>query len=689
MGGAAVVALLAGVLLAPAATHAAELDGSILVASGTTDVDGSESDILDQQANLLLRQVLTDYISLRVGYRYLDFSSQTAAGDFGRRSEEPRVELIYTRPELFGSLAFQDRTSTDLATGDGLQVESLIGQLTWRPTHSATLSARYRDESNVLDSAVFGRGTDTRFLDLTADYRRTFWAASYSFETWDATNRESGLELDQVRHEVRLDGGRGFFDDRLWLGFDSWANRVDQKRSGGTLLAEPVAARQGVGGVDTSPEVGELESIPGLVDGDTATPVEPRLDVGGAASFRNAGVDLGLTRPVSQLEVSVDAASDPALPWRVYHSRDNLLWDEVPGVRSTWDGGLLHYTLRFAETEDRYFKAVNVGINAVAVVAVTEVRALRDIGGAALLDGEATLYRADAIARFHPTRRVSGDVGFGISQDENLAGSATRRDFEDVHGHAQLTLDLPADLRWTSAYRYVDFEDRVEPVLLRTEDVLTHALTWAPLETFDGTLTRLQRDERDGDVLIRSTTTTRLTVRAELLPELELRSSVEQSDVQDPFFGSDRTVFAWHERVDARVSRNLTLGGGYSMLRYETAGGESLLERNELDLRATWRATPFLTLSGDWGSSDDQSRNSLRQSYGVTYTPGTKLTLTGAYQEYSDDTLRETRGASAAVNYRLNPRFRLFGNYTRSETRLEDGDTTRINSVRAGIAVLF
>ena len=524
---------------------------------------------------------------------------------------------------------------------------------------------------------------------LTADYRRTFWAASYSFETWDATNRESGFQLDQTRHEVRLDGGRGFFADRLWLGIDTWANRVEQTRRGGTLLAEPVAARGGVGGIDTSPEVDELPSLPGLVDGDTATPVEPRLDVGGAATFRNAGVDLGLTRPVSQLEVSVDAASDPALPWRVYHSRDNLLWDEVPGVRSTWDGGLLHYTLRFAETEDRFFKAVNVGINAVAEVAVTEVRALRDSGGQDLLDGTATLYRADAIARFHPHSRVHGDVGYGISQDENLAGSAARRDFEDVHGHAQVTLDLPADLRWTSAYRYVDFEDRVEPVLQRTEEVLTHTLDWKPLDTFDATLTYLQRDENERDTLIRATTTARLTVVAELLPELDLRSTVEQSDVEDPFFGSDRTIFAWHERIDARVSRNLTLGGGYSTLRYETASGETLLERSELDLRAIWRATPYLTLSGDWGKSDDQFRDSLRQSYGVTYTPGTRLTLTGAYQEFSDDTLRETRSTSAAVNYRLNPRFRLFGNYTRSESRLEDGQTTRINSARAGFSVLF
>ena len=691
---AAPLALLVAGLLLPATVRAAELDGSLQISTGTTDVDGDQTDVVDQQANLLVRQVLTDYLTVRVGYRYFDFSSETADGDFGRRSAEPRVELIYARPNLFGSFAYQDRTSTDLATSDDLEVESMVGQLTWHPIRSATLSARYRDESNVLDTGVFGRGTDSRLLDLTATYQRAFWTASYTFETWDASNRESGLEIDQVRHEARLDAGRGFLDDRLWLGFDAWADRVDQQRSAGGILAEPVPARVGLGGVDTSPEVGELPAVAGLVDGDTTTPVEPRLDVGGAATFRNVGVDLGLTRPVTRLEVSVDAASDPGLPWRVYRSRDNLLWEEVAGVTSTWDGGELRYTLRFPEIEDRYFKAVNVGINGVAVVAVTEVRALREAGSGTLSDGVATLYRADLTARFQPTRRVSANVGVGLSQDENLAGSVAHRDFEDVHAQAQVNVILPADLRLTSAYRYLDFEDRVEPVLQRTEEVLTHTLVWTPLDTFEATLTHVQRDESDGDVLVRSTATTRLSLLTELLPELELRSTVEQSDVEDPFFGTDRTLFAWRENVDARVTRTLTLGGGYSHLEYEAADGAKLLERDELDLRATWRARPFLTLSADLGASDDRSRgavsrDSLRQSYALTYTPGTRITLSGAYQEFSDEALRETRSTSAAANYRLNPRFRLFGNYTRSESRLESGTSTRINSFRAGFALLF
>ncbi len=676
-------------LLAALSARAVELSGSLLLSTGTSDVDGSSSDHLDEQANLLLRQVLTDYLTLQVGYRFFDFRSDTAGGEVGRRSREPRLELLYARPELSASLSYQDRTSTDLATSDRLDIESLIGWLSWRPTRSTTLTARYRDESNLLDTAVFGRGTDSRLLDLIADYRRQRWSASYTFESWDVTNVESGLELDQQRHELRLDAARPFLGDRLWLGFAGWASRIDQDRSGGTSLGEPVAAREGLGAVDPSPEIGELAAVPALVDGDLRTPVEPRLEIGGAATFRNAGVDLGFTLPVSQLEVTVDAASDAALPWRVYHSRDNLLWEEIPGVGSTWDGTLLHYSLRFPETEDRYFKAVNVGTNAATEVAVTEVRALREAGVGTLLDGRATLYRADATARFQPHSRVSGDVSLGINQDQALAGAVARRDYEDVHAQARLTIDLPADLQFDSSYRYVDSENRVAPVLLRTEDVFTNTLWWRPLETLEASLSHIQRDERDEQALIRATRTDRLAVSSELLPGLDLLSTVEQSDVEDPFFGSDRRVFAWREVLDAEVSPTLTVGGGYSFLRYETRGGDLLLERTEVDLRTTWRATPYLTLSGDWGLNDDSTVRSLRQSYGLTYSPGTKLTLSAFYQDFSDDVLRDTRTGSATVNYRLNPRFRLFGSYTRTESRLSATELSRIRSFRAGVALVF
>jgi hypothetical protein len=415
----------------------------------------------------------------------------------------------------------------------------------------------------------------------------------------------------------------------------------------------------------------------------------PRIDVGGASTFRNVGVDLGVTRPISQLEISVDAPSDPGLVWQVFRSRDNLLWEPVAGATSRWEGALLVYRLRFPATEDRFFKAVNVSVNAQPRVAVTEVRALRDVTAGQLGEDDTTFYRVDGSARFQAHERVSGTLSAGVSQDEGLAGSVVRRDFRDVHGSASVTVELPADLRWTTAYRYSDFEDRVEPVLLRTEEIVSSQLGWTPLDTLSAQATFQQRTESEEDALVRDTRTLRLSVLAELLPELDLDSSIELSEVEDAFFGDDRSVFAWRERLEAQVFPSLLVGGGWSYLRYEDAGGALLLERTSLDLRATWRAGAFLTLTGDWSYGEDQLRDSLRQSYAVTWTPGSRLSLTAAYQDFSDDGLGETSTTSANADYVVNERFRLFANYTRSETVLDGQQPSAIDSLRLGLALGF
>ena len=77
-----------------------------------------------------------------------------------------------------------------------------------------------------------------------------------------------------------------------------------------------------------------IASSPTLIDGELAVPAAGPIAIGGANTFRNVGLDLGVTQPVSRLEISVDTVSDPGLVWRVFRSRDNLVWDEVDGVLS-------------------------------------------------------------------------------------------------------------------------------------------------------------------------------------------------------------------------------------------------------------------------------------------------------------------------------------------------------------------
>lgn len=688
------LALLGGALLA-ATLSAAELTGSAVVSMGATDVDGAETEDVDQQYAFSLFQRFTPYLSLRAGASALDFSSDAPGGeDFSRRSREPRLELLYGRPALSARLAFLDRVSSGSSAEDDFEVESLTGYLTWRTPWGPALSLQLRDESNVADVAVFGRDTDSRTITGSAVWSRSLWSTGYTVERFELDNRLSGLTLEQTRQDLRLDAGRRFFGDRLALDLDSRVSRLDRSESvpAGAGLAEPLPARQGLFAVDTSPEVGSLEPAPGLVDGDFATPAVAGGVIGGANTFRNFGVDLGLPLPVTRLEVAVDAPTGAEVVWGVWRSADNLLWQRVAGVVRELDPALLRYTLRFPETTERFFKAVNLTVNPAVGVSVTELRALRDVDRLTPAGGEANLYRADLSATYRPVERVTARVNVGASEDESLTGQVARRRFEEVHGGARLDVGLPGDLRFRAGYQYLDFESRIEPVLLRTETVYDAGLVWTPLPTLDAALTTQLRDELEEGREIRSIQTTRLRVLAELLPDLRLTSELERSRVEDPLSGLDRDGWAFRQLLDARPTDRWSVAGGWSLLRFEDSTGRVLLDRLALDLQSTWLATPYLYLVGAWSWSVDETtteRTFLRQSYTVAWSPGTKLSTSASWESFEDQDLRQTTTSAASASYRLTQRFSLFGSLTRSTFDETGGEARETTSFRTGISLFF
>jgi hypothetical protein len=689
--------LLAAVLVvAPGKLSAADVSGSGNVSFGATDVDGQETEIVDQQYGFSLFQRFTPYLSLRLGASVLDLSSSLETGeDVSRRSREPRLELLYNRERLSARLIALDRVFEGSLESDEFEVESVLGNVTWRTDWGPVVSLQARRESNVADVALFGRDNESRSLTGSVVWTRSLWSAGYTVERFELDNRLSGIDLEQTRHDLRFDAGRRFFDDRLSLSFDSRVSRLDRRESvaAGADLAEPVPAIQGLFAVDTSPDVGMLPSAPGLIDGDFDAPAAPGTEIGGANTFRNFGVDLGLALPVTRLEVSVDAPTDPGVVWQVWHSADNLLWERIGAVMQDLDPVRLRYTLRFAETTDRYFKAVNVTPSAVVNVSVTEVRALREVDTLAP-DGEANLYRADLTAVYRPTDRVSARVNVGASEDESLTGQIARRRFQEVHAGTRFEIGVARDLRLLAGYHYQDFESSAGQELLRTENLYDAGLVWSPLPTVEALLSFSVRDELEEGTEIRSLETTRLNVRTDLLADLRLTTQLEQSVLDDSLSGFRRDGWSVRQLLDARPTQRWDVSGGWSLIHYEDDAGRVLIDRLGLDLQATWVATRFLTLIGAWDWSVDDAdlasgREFLRQSYSAAWSPGTKLSLAGTWESFEDEGLRQTTNDSLAASYRLTTRLTLFGSLTRSTFEETGEETSETTSFRTGLSFFF
>jgi len=687
---ATVLALLAGL---PSLAAAADLSGSALLAGTSTDNRGLQSDLLEQQYTLGLFQRLTPYVSVRFGYQFFDLSTRFEDGQtLTRSSRQPLVELLYSRRRLNGRLAFYEQKIENTLQAEGFDRRSLAGNLSWKPRRWPGFNLNFRDDRNIADVSVFGAGVDSRLLELTTFYNRRDWAASYTFERIRLENRSNALETNQTRHELRGSATRGFSRNRFTLGVSGRLSRLGRTTGvgEGTELADPIPAATGLFAVDLSPEIGELDFNPTLIDGDTQTPASPPIDVGGASTFRNVGVDVGVTRPVSRLEIAVNTVSSPGLVWRVYHSRDNLVWELLPGATSEFDPALLRYQIRFPETEDRFFKAVNISTNVEPVVRVTEIRALLDLDVEAGIDrSDADRYRADVQATFQPTRRVSGAVGVGMSSDDTFAAGLVRRDYNERHAFARMSFDLSRDLDLQLGYRWNDSENLREPVLLRTVNQYSATLSWVPLPTVDGILSISRRDESERGNPIQSLSSIRLGAVTQLLTDLRLVSDLDVSRLEDSFAGRSRNTWTWRETLEMQPLQRWAVSGGFTYALSETREGEPLLNRTQYRLLTTWNATAYLTLGGTWWYSNDTGQGSLNQSLFLSYAPGRKLAISATYQGFDGSFGRSTSTDSLSVTYRVFTRFLLFANLSRSRAEEADGEATRITSLRGGLRLAF
>jgi hypothetical protein len=681
------------VLVAALPARAADLSGSALVATTATRSGGFRSDLLEQQYSLGLLQPLTPYLTVRLGYQYFDLGTTFQDGTvFSRSTSQPLVELLYARDRVSGRVSVYQLSIDSSAETESLDRRSLAANLSWKPTAWPGFDVNFRDDRNVADVSAFGRDVTSRLLDLTAFYNRRYWSASYTFETLSVENPSNAFSTDQNRHEGRLSAQKAFWADRFSVGLSGRLSHLDRTAAigEGAELAEPVPAATGLFAVDPSPEVGELASSPTLVDGDTTTPASPPVEIGGASTFRNIGLDLGVTRPITRLEVVTDVVSGPSVVWQVFHSRDNLFWEAVPGATSTFDSGLLRYRIRFPQTEDRYWKAVNVSPNAAAAVRVTEIRALLDVEATALQEAtDDTRYRGDVLLGFNPSRRVNLAVGVGASSDDVLTAGLVRRDYRETHALARLTLGLARGLDLSLGYRYNDSENRVAPVLLRTVTQYGANLTWRPLSTVDATLTVDRRDESEETTLLQSQDSVRLAVALQLLADLRYVTYFDVSRLEDPFAGRDRNSWTWTSTLEMRPLPTWDVSGSLMLSRNETFTGEPLLDRTQYQIWTSWSPTSYLSLSGNWWFTDDSGRTSFNQSYNVSYAPGDRLTLSATYQGYQDIGGFETSTDSLNAAYRLFTQFLLFANLSRSTTEGPGGESLRVSNFRAGLQLAF
>jgi hypothetical protein len=649
---------------------------------------------VDQRYTFNLGQELTEFLRVGVSYQHFDFTTRPDSGVTGReRRRTPRLLVAYNRPSLNVDVQWEATDADGTAQVENFDISRFSSGLLWEPRGDFSLSARYSDTTNVADVGALGRDTRQQAAVVQARYQRTFWRTSYLFTRSEFDNRANDFSSLQERHEGRLAAARGFFDDRLRLGFGGSISELDgrQQVSADTDLAEPVVAADGLFTITLTPEIGELDSAPGLNDGDFETPAEGGIDIGGANTFRNVGLDLGIIRPITRLEISVDRPSGSNVVWAVFKSADNLLWEEVPVTFSAYDAGIRRYSVRFAETSERFFKVVNISVNPEPIVLVTEVRALRDVE---TVDEESArerrLYSANVSARYR-TRggQLSAEATAGGRNDESFVAGLIRRDYTQRYHTARLGLRIAEDLTARAGYRYAESENLAGAELFRESEIVDAGLLWTPLRTIRADVSIQRRTESERDAELRTTESAAFSLLTELLPDLAVTSRILYSRLLGPGGQEDRTNWTWSEAVRTRPISQLTLDGFLSHSRITTQATGRRFDRSSARLVSTWRVTGFLNLRGEWAWSETESVGTVRQRYGAGYAPGPKLYFNLNYDRSSSDAGRKTSAQSIGGQYQLQQRFRIIASASRSETSLDGDVTMSSDNLRIGFNLFF
>ncbi len=668
-------------LLTSPGLYAADSSGSIFVSGGTNEVDDEETDVLDQRYQFTLVQPISPYLGLNL--------NPDTGLDFERRTSQPGVDLYFQRNRFSSRVTYRERRTRGTSPADQLDATSFLASVTWDPEQGPLTQLQYRDETNFSDVAVFGRDVTNRTWDLEVGRDYKDWSAWYEYSKVRIDNAVGGLSLNQEQHEVRGSYQFKAWEDRMTFFTNGQVRQVknDSRVPRGTLFDQPVPARGGLFAVDTTPEIWRLEPAPALIDGDTETPVDPDIDIGGASTFRNIGVDLGFIRPVSQLEVTVDRLSGPGVIWEVYHSPDNLNWDLVPGVTSLWDTTFLRYSIRFPETEDQYFKAVNVSVNPENDVLVTEIRALREVQSIGRTTGESTDIRTDLNLLFQPNERVSGSFSLGYNDEDDVIPGVTIRGLRDLYYTSNVRVVLTPDLDLNMYYGFSNREEDREAIVERGDRSLGAGLDWKPLPTVDGQFSVNRREETEFGDTLRVDNTARLRLATELYPELTLTTELMATDSDNDFAGFSQSSWTWRESLISRPTRRWTLSGAYSYTDFESTGSVSLSKRTSLSVRTAWVPVPALNIGMTYGKGKDDNQETTDQRYYLVWTPGRKLTCSVVYNGNEAVGFRDVSSTSVQLQYRPHQRLRLFVTGSRSEEAVITLPPVETTSFRAGLSL--
>ncbi|GJM43845.1 MAG: hypothetical protein DHS20C21_06870 [Gemmatimonadota bacterium] len=652
-----------------------------------SEVDGVRRNTLRQEYTANWSRNLLPNIRTRAALRYTKFDLRdNQTPDVSREEIQPSGELVWRHPQwTFSSSA--RRRDADLSTLAGRQInDSWAFSLITRDLDLPRVTLRY-DDNHIFDRDVPGTGRDTRDKRFQAglDHTVRSHAVSYNFTRRETDNIVSEVMSEEYGHLFQWRAPTYRPASRVTLTSNytmSYRQQTDRRMTEGTIptiLNGPV----GLYAEDSSPDLGPLTAFASLTDLNTSDPAEPSIDIGGAPGNHNLGLDLRFERAVSAVYIYTDRPSGVQRAWNVYVSDDNATWDRAEGFpRVEFNPGVNRYEVTFPTATARYVKVVDVGVNEVEQVFVTELEALQVSseersatreGGAHIVDGRVTYAISDDWSS-------TLDVSY---ENEPFAVAENRRERTDYTAGARYRQNgmLLHTARWQQGFESLgpDTEDR-------KSSTAAYGAILEPLETLRLTGALSGRWEYlEGR---KSDETKSAVVRALGTPITGVHLSSEVSRSRTVQFDAGRRQDAWNYQVsaDGAVARPLTVGMTYSQQRADVSTETELRVRHRYGVDFNYRLTGTVYLRGSYIQTRDLRRDSV-QDYLVSWNTTPKLTMSAVASLDNAGNRGRTRRYNANITFDATSNSTLYWSFSQSDLTEAGGSET--NSFQSGLRASF
>jgi hypothetical protein len=669
------------------------LNGLINLSAVQAKVDGEPEQTLRQEYSINWSKAMTPYVETRLGFRYLKFDL-TEADITGTAREElqPSAEIYWRHPWFAVTTGALRRRVESGATRGPLFTDQFYSLLRTQDPSVPILSLRYDwqhiHEEEVIPSTAT-RDTKDRRFQASAEYSRGPRSATYSFTQQLTDNVISGVDSKQTNQLVRLSSQSNPWDtSRLRSGisytFDH-RRQTTQTSRGGTLL-EAIPISRGLYALDPTPNLGSLEPLLGLVDGNVTAPTVPPIQIGGGNVDNNIGCDLGLQRPVSALYLYTDRFSGDQLRWQVYVSPDNLNWalyTSVPQV--VFNAGLLRYEIGFSTVAARYIKIVNTGLNEVVEVLVTELQAFAEVATSVdqTLQSTQTAHLADARVGYEWSQSLRSSLDLSLRNEPGVGGLGDRNSLD----YAFRTLwrqsrTVSHNARWEQSWQLFPEQDGED---LR-DDVVGYTFLLEPLPTLSASASGSARWGYLEGQLDQEIFSAVAEVNGRPTRVFSFLSQLGANRVNLIGFGRQSDTWTTRFSIDGAMTRTLDLILTWTYQETTVDPVAELRVRRIYNAGINFRPTNTIFARATLNWINDVS-DSIIHSYLISWNLLPKVTLVGqAYINESAEDFRTERYI-ANLTYNLSRRSSLYVRY--SDVDQTGAGGLRTTSWQQGLRITF